>query len=354
MGKDWLQLPFAVALLALAGIAWTTADFFGHEVIAEMAILAIFVMSLDLLVGYVGLVSLGHAAFLAVGAYTTAALTVFAGWPAWQAVPASMLAAAVFALVVGAFVVRLSGVFFLMITLAIGQMTYAYFFKAREFGADDGMSGTPRIDLTRFSLDVDESMVFAGLVVLIAIAVYLLLRVIVRSPYGAMLSAIHANENRVRALGCNVGLYKLSAFVIAGSLAGLAGSLMVQHSGFVSPDLAFWTVSGEALIMVIVGGAGSLAGAALGAVIVVYLRHELSGMIEYAYDWLDRLLAAALGALGMGFNLPDGGGAHIGQHWLLFLGLFFLIVVLVAGDGIYGRIGSALGRLGYGDTDPKQ
>ncbi|MGI9332029.1 MAG: branched-chain amino acid ABC transporter permease [Gammaproteobacteria bacterium] len=345
MGRDRLQLPFVAALLAIGAFAWVNADFFGHEVIAEMAILAIFVMSLDLLVGYVGLVSLGHAAFLAVGAYATAGLTVFWGWSAWQAVPASMLAAAVFALVIGAFVVRLGGVFFLMITLAIGQMTYAYFFKAREFGADDGMSGTPRVDLSGFGLDVDDSRIFAALTLLFALAVYALLRVVVRSPYGAMLGAINANENRVRALGCNVGLHKLSAFVVAGTLAGLAGSLTAQHSGFVSPDLAFWTVSGEALIMVIVGGAGSLAGAALGAVIVVYLRHELAGFIEHAYDWLNEILAASVGR-----SLPEDGGAQLGEHWVAFLGLFFLVVVLVAGDGLYGRIESLLGKLSRGDS----
>ena len=172
--------------------------------------------------------------------------------------------------------IRVGGVFFIMITLALGQMVYAYFFKAREFGADNGMAGIPRPDLSMVGLETAEPHVFSALVLIAAVAVWALLRAVVRSPFGAMLVAIHRNESRVRALGCPVQRYKLAAFVLAGAIGGFAGSLIAQHSGFVSPDLGFWTVSGEVLIMVIIGGMGSLVGAALGATIMVLLRHELS------------------------------------------------------------------------------
>ncbi len=316
-GRDPLHLPAAVALVVAAGVAWYGGDFFRHEVLAEIAIFAIFAMSLDLLVGYAGLVSLGHAAFFAVGAYATASCTVFLGWPVPAATAAAVGCAAALAAVAGVLVIRVGGVFFIMITLALGQMVYAYFFKAREFGADNGMAGIPRPDLAALGLDAADPRVFSALALIAAVAVWALLGMVVRSPFGAMLAAIHRNESRVRALGCPVRHYKLAAFVLAGALAGFAGSLVAQHSGFVSPDLGFWTVSGEALIMVIIGGMGSLVGAALGAVVMVLLRHELS----HSAFW------EAIG-------LP----ADLASYWQLVMGLVFIAIVLLAGDGLYGRL----------------
>lgn len=300
-----LHAPLAVFLIAFGVASWFYTDFFGKEVMAEIALFAIFAMSLDLLVGYAGMVSLGHAAFFAVGAYTTAALTVFLGWPVSAAMPFAVLVCAAVAGVVGAFAVRLEGVFFIMITLAIGQMSYAYFLKNRAFGADDGMSGIPRLDLSALGLDANDPAVFAAVLLAVTVVVYLLLLVLVRSPFGMMLVAIHQNHNRVRALGCPVRRYKLAAFVVAGSIGGLAGSLTAQHTGFISPDLAFWTVSGEVLIMVIVGGSGNLLGAAMGAVIYILLRNFLSDLTEF---------------------------------WTFYMGLFFIAVVLLASDGLYGRL----------------
>ncbi len=305
LGRDPLQLPVALALIALGILSWLGSGFYGKEVLTEIAIFAIFAMSLDLLVGYAGLVSLGHAAFLASGAYATALFTVLLGWPVALATAGAVIASAVLAAIVGAFAVRLRGMFFIMITLAMGQMVYAYFFKARELGADDGMSGTPRLDLTPFGVDANEPGVFAALVLIVTLGVYLGLLMLVRSPFGAMLVAIRQNENRWRALGGPVVRYKLVAFSVAGAIAGLAGSLLAQHTGFVSPDLAFWTVSGEVLIMVIVGGAGSLLGAVIGAVTLTLMRLELAGLTEF---------------------------------WVFYMGLFFVTVVLVASDGLYGRL----------------
>ena len=324
LGRDPLHLPTAAALVIAAGAAWYGGDFFRHEVLAEIAIYAIFAMSLDLLVGYTGLVSLGHAAFFAAGAYATASLTVFLGWPVSTATIAAVGCTAALAAVAGVFAIRTSGVFFIMITLALGQMVYAYFFKAREFGADDGMAGIPRPDLAALGLDTAEPHVFSAFVLIAAVAVWALLRVVVRSPFGAMLVAIHHNESRVRALGCPVQRYKLAAFVLAGALGGFAGSLVAQHSGFVSPDLGFWTVSGEVLIMVIIGGMGSLVGAALGAAVLVLLRHELSD-----------------GAFWQAIGLP----ADLASYWQFVMGLVFIAIVLLAGDGLYGRLATTWRRL---------
>ena len=323
--RDPLQLPVAALLIAAAAAAWFASDDFGKELLAEIAILAVFAMSLDLLVGVAGMISLGHAGFFALGAYATAGATVFWGWPPSAALALSVAAAGLSALGVGLFAVRLSGVFFIMITLAIGQMFYAYFFKARAFGGDNGMAGTPRFDLGGLGLDAGDPAVFSALLVAAATAVYLALLLLVRSPFGAMLAAIHQNEGRLASLGCPVRRYKLAAFGAAGAAAGLAGALAAQHTGFVSPDLAFWTLSGEALIIVILGGSGSLVGAAGGAAVFVLLRDRLSE-----------------GAFWTSLSLPAGMAAH----WQLAMGLFFIAVVLLASDGLYGRLAWGVERAG--------
>jgi branched-chain amino acid transport system permease protein len=304
-GADIFRRLFAVLLLLAALAYWWFSGFFGKELLTEIAILAIFAMSLDLLVGYTGLVSLGHAAFFGIGAYATGGLTVLLGWPMALAMPASILIAGAAALVVGFFVIRLSGVFFIMITLAVGQMFHAYFFKNKTFGRDDGMSGTARLDLSALGIDFTDPAIFALLALVLAAISYLLLSAIVRSPFGHVLVAIRQNENRIRALGCPVQRYKLAAYTVAAMFAGLAGSLTAQHTGFISPELYFWTTSGEVLIMVIVGGMGSLLGPAAGAALIILLRDELSSLTEY---------------------------------WLLWMGLFFVLVVLFAGEGLYGLL----------------
>ena len=322
--RDPLELPVA-ALLAGAAIAgWLGSGHFGKELLAEIAILAIFAMSLDLLVGVAGMVSLGHAGFLAVGAYACAGATVLRGWPPSAALAFSVGAAALCALGAGLFAVRLTGVFFIMITLALGQMFHAFFFKARAFGGDDGMAGTPRFDLSAFGLDAADPAVFSALLIAIAIGVYLALLLLLRSPFGLMLAAIRQNEGRLAALGAPVRRYKLAAFGVAGAVAGLAGALTAQHTGFVSPDLAFWTLSGEALIIVLLGGGGRLVGAAGGAAVFVLLRDRLS-----EGDFWSALF------------LP----AETAAHWQLVMGLFFIAVVLLAKDGLYGCLARGVARV---------
>lgn len=308
---DPLRLPLAVLLVIAALGFYAYAGYFGREMLAEIAIFAIFAMSLDILVGYAGMVSLGHAAYFGMGAYATAALTVQAGWPPLAAVPVAVLLAGLTAFIVGFFCVRLTGVFFIMITLAFAAMFYAFFFKDRTFGGADGLGGIPRFDLTAIGLDLSNPLHYAPFILILLLVCYLLLWQVTRSPFGQALIAIHQNENRLRALGCPVRHYKLAAFTLAGLFAGFAGALMAQHTGFVSPDLLFWTLSGEVLIMVIVGGAGSLLGPVLGAAVIIGLREELSSLTDY---------------------------------WMFFLGLFFIAVVLLAGDGFYGLLKRLLTR----------
>ncbi len=300
-------------LVAAALWWWATAGLFGHVLIAQVAIFAIFAMSLDLLVGTAGMVSLGHAAFFGAGAYATAGLSVVLGWPLWLAMAASIVVAGVLAAVVGAFAVRLGGVFFIMITLAIGEMFHAYLFRSRTFGGDDGLSGIPRLDLGGLGVNLDNPSHFSLLVLGFALLVYLGLRQVVASPFGQVLLGVHQNEARMEALGCPVRRYKLAAFTLAGAIAGLAGSLAAQQDNFVSPELVTWTTSGEVLIIVIVGGMGTLVGPAAGAAAVILAGHYLSGLTEY---------------------------------WMFFMGLIFVAVVLVGGDGLQGTVERLARRIG--------
>jgi branched-chain amino acid transport system permease protein len=305
--RRWL---LAAALLILGLIDGALAGYSGRERLATIAIFAVLAMSLDLLVGFAGMVSLGHALFFGLGAYAMAGFCVFGGLSAAPAMGLSVLAVGGAALVVGALVVRLGGVFFIMITLAAGQMAFAYFEKAHLWGGNGGLSGIPRLDVEAIGIEMADPGNFALLALGVAALVFAALDRVVRSPFGQVLVALHQNPQRTRALGAPVGRYRLAAFTLSGMIAGLAGTLMAQLTGFVSPDLMVWTSSGEVLIMVILGGAGSLAGPAAGAALWILLRHALAG-------WT--------------------------AHWMFVMGLVFIAIVLVTERGLFGVLSSRRG-----------
>ncbi|HSG94146.1 MAG TPA: branched-chain amino acid ABC transporter permease, partial [Afifellaceae bacterium] len=284
------NLPFrhALALITLAAILvfWTQAGFFGMEILAEIAVFAILAMSLDVAAGYAGLVSLGHAALFGFGAYMFAAFTVLWGWPVWLAVVLATLATGALSLAVGAVVTRVHGVFFIMITLAAGEMGYEFFFKNRALGGDDGLAGIQRLDLSGFGVDLNDPGTFALFLIVVAALTYLLLVRLLASPYGAVLTGLHDNPGRLRALGLPVRAYQTSVFAFSGALAGFAGTLSAQHTQFITPGLLHWTTSGEVLVMVILGGLGTLVGPVIGAAMLTLLRHELSNFTDYWGFWL--------------------------------------------------------------------
>jgi len=300
-----LRLVTLAVLIVAAGASWAFSGFFGKDLLTEIAILAIFAMSLDLLAGYTGMVSLGHAAFFGVGAYGMAAAGSLLGLGGLPAMAVAVAAAMALALIVGVFVVRLKGVFFIMITLAVGQMVHAWVFRSEALGGDDGMGGIIRPDLGTIGLVLDDPADFALFALVLAFLSFLALDLVARSPFGRLLTAIHQSESRARALGCPVERYKLGAYVIAAAFAGLAGALAAQRDYFVSPEFLTWTVSGEVLIVVIVGGMGSLLGPVIGAAVVTLLKHQLSDVTTY---------------------------------WMFFLGLFFVLVVMFADRGLYGAL----------------
>lgn len=300
-------------LLAFAGVLACLAAFphvfapYPVRLLQEILIWGVFAMSLDLLMGYAGMVSFGHSAFFGIGAYVAAvALTTSPGALSALVLPAGVAALA--ALVIGFFSIRVSGVYFIMLTLAFSQMFYAVAFQSARLGAEDGIVGVPRGRV--LGLDTADPWVFHLYVVAVFALVGLALWRIVRSPFGHVLRGIHDNEARMQAVGYDVQRYKLLAFVIAGTVAGLAGALYTQFAGFITPDAFFWTTSGEALLMVIIGGTGTLGGAVLGSAAFILLQSLVSSYTE---------------------------------RWMLILGLTFILFVLFAPGGV---VGALRGRIG--------
>jgi branched-chain amino acid transport system permease protein len=297
----WAVLVVAVTVFPL----W--AGNYPVKLLQEILIWGIFAMSLDLLMGYTGMVSFGHSAFFGIGGYVAAlALTHWPGLTSALLLPAA--AAALAAVVIGFFSIRVSGVYFIMLTLAFSQMFYAVAFQAAWLGAEDGIVGVPRPAVLGRSLE--QPLAFNLYVLALVVLGTLVLHRIVRSPFGQVLRGIHDNEARMQAVGYPVSRYKLLAFVIGGTIAGMAGALYTQLVGSISPDAFLWTTSGEALLMVIIGGTGTLTGSMLGAAAFILLQSTVSSYTE---------------------------------RWMLILGLTFVLLVLFAPGGILGALRGRVG-----------
>ena len=278
-------------LLALFPFAGTT---FYVELATKVMVLAIFALSLDLLVGYTGLVSFGHAAFFGIGAYALGLMTPkYEAANLWLTLPVAVLAAATAALIVGVFVVRVKGVYFIMVTLAFAQMFYFVFHDTKFGRGSDGISMNFKPTATIGGLtpvDFGNATHVYYFVLGWLLAAFVLLRVVLRSPFGRALMGIRINEQRMRSLGFPVYRYKLASFTLAGALAGLAGYLSALQFGFVNPELLSWHQSGNVLLMLILGGVGSLYGAIAGAFAFVALAEIFQAMTRH---W-QLLLGAAI------------------------------------------------------------
>lgn len=299
-----LLLVLAVLLL-VPFVPFSGSDFY-INLLTRTMLVAVFAMSLDLLVGHTGLISLGHAAYFGLGAYVTA-LTVpeFEPGNLWLTLLLAVGAAAIAALVIGFFVLRTRGIYFIMVTLAFAQMMFFLFHDTPLGRGTDGIYINLK-PATGFSFfDLDKSSHFYWLALAVLLLVFACLRRVMHSPFGTTLAGIRVNEHRMRFLGYNTFAYQLAAFTLAGALAGLAGCLLAFHSGFVNPDILNWQQSGDALFMVILGGMGQFYGAALGALL-------FAGMQE-AFGLLTR-------------------------HWHLLLGLVIVLLVFVAPRGVTGLI----------------
>lgn len=310
LARRWSPARWALGLVIILLLAIPFLPFsYVQSVLTEVLVFGLFAMSLDLLLGYTGLVSFGHAAFFGVGAYVAGIVGIHVGPQIYLTLPAAIAAAALVALVIGYFSIRTSGVYFLMITLAFSQMVYAAVFKSPFTGGSNGLAGIPRPTLG-FGIGLGDATTFYYLVLAVVGISYLLMSRIVVSPFGRALRGIKENEPRMRAIGYAVQRYKLGAFVLAGAFAGAAGALRAYFNYFVAPDSLYWTTSGTVLVMVIIGGAGTLIGPALGAGLVMVLENLISSYTE---------------------------------RWELLLGAIFILFVLRAPQGIIGIAGQIRG-----------
>ncbi len=282
MSRRRIALVAALALLALFPLAGTT---FYTELVTKVMILAIFALSLDLLVGYTGLVSFGHAAYYGVGAYVLGLMAPkYEAASLWLTLPAAVAIAGAAALAVGAFVVRVKGIYFIMVTLAFAQMFYFVFHDTTFGRGSDGISMNfkPSAAIGSFvPFDFANAAHVYYFVLVLLVMVFVFLRLLLRSTFGRALQGIKSNEHRMRSLGFPVYLYKLASFAVAGALAGLAGYLSALQFGFVNPELLSWHQSGNVLLMLILGGQGSLYGAVVGAFAFVAMEEIYSSVTTH-------------------------------------------------------------------------
>jgi branched-chain amino acid transport system permease protein len=306
-----INIALALGGLALAAfplVPMEGRDFY-LQMLTQMMILAIFAMSLDLLQGVTGLVSLGHAAYFGLAGYALAFLTP-ADTPIslWWSLPVAALGAALAALVIGFFVVRTHGIYFIMVTMAFAQMVYFLFFDNKALGGSDGIyvNFKPHALIAGWDgIDLENKATFFYLTLAVLAGVYLFLRRLLFSPFGRALAGIRANEHRMRAVGYGTYGYKLTAFTLAGGLAGIAGYLWAAQTGYVNPELMGFHMSAHAIMMVILGGMGNFAGAIVGAFAFEYTLHLFK---------------------------------DITKHWQLLMGSFIVLVVVFAPRGLLGLL----------------
>ena len=294
----WLSLGL-VALIALPYVANATSESFYIALATRILIFAMAATSLNLILGFGGMVSFGHAAFLGVGAYTVAILTQLGFADAWVLWPVAMLVAGVFAFLIGAVSLRTQGVYFIMITLAFAQMVYYLVVSFKAYGGDDGLPLLARSRVGMLDMSADTNFYYITLA--ICLLVLVLIARLLNARFGHVLQAIRDNETRMQSLGYAIFNYKLCAFTLSGAVAGLAGALLANQSGFVSPAMMQWSQSGMLMMMVILGGVGHLYGGVWGAVVFLLLE-----------EWL----------------------SHFTIHWQLGLGALLLAVVLIAPNGL--------------------
>ena len=275
----------------LAGLALLiVAPFIGLYPIFMMKALCfgIFACAFNLLLGYTGLLSFGHAAYLGAAAYGTGWLIKSAGWSPELGVLAGTLFAAAIGLVVGLIAIRRQGIYFAMITLAMAQMVYFVWLQAPFTGGEDGLQGVPRGKLLGL-LDLESDTALYFVVLAVFVAVFLFIVRVVHSPFGQVLKAIRENEPRAVSLGYDVDRYKLLAFVLSTGLAGLAGSLKTLVLGFATLSDAHWSLSGEVVLMTLLGGMGTFAGPVLGAFTIIGLQNFLADRVG---SWVTVIIGA--------------------------------------------------------------
>jgi branched-chain amino acid transport system permease protein len=300
-----LLVPLAVGVCALPSFV----SAYAVTLAVEVMIAGVFASGINLLTGYTGLVSLGQAMFLGLGGYGIAIGTALLGWPLWVSAPVTLVVVAAIAAAIGAICTRTRGVEFLLITLAFSQMFYGAAIKLRWTNGSDGMTGIPRPDLSLLGVSADSPATFYYYVLAVSALALLLLWRIVNSPFGSILVGIRENERRMMSMGYAVANYKIGSFALAAIVCAVAGILQSQYTYFVSPDSMSWQMSGEGVLMVIIGGANVIFGPFIGAAIFVVVKQALS-LITDEYN--------------------------------LFFGIFFMLVVAFFRGGVLGTINTLI------------
>ncbi|MGH6790777.1 MAG: branched-chain amino acid ABC transporter permease [Pseudolabrys sp.] len=298
---------FVAALLVMLALlpvySAVTGDRFVVTLFTRIIILGLAATSLNLILGYGGMMSFGHAAYLGIGGYAVGILAfegVPSGFVQW---PVALAASALFALVIGALSLRTRGVYFIMITLAFAQMAYYVVAGLARYGGDDGLTIYKRSQFGALNLS-DKVTFYYICLALLLVCIYIVWRVI-NSRFGLVIQGARSNDVRMRAIGFPTYRYRLVCFVIAGTMCGLAGALLGNHTDFVSPAMMYWTRSGDLIVMVVLGGMASTFGPLIGAVALLVLEEALSGITEY---------------------------------WQILVGPLLLLVVLFARGGIDGLL----------------
>ena len=282
-----------VLLVLLPPVAAALKQPFYLDLMRRVMIFAIAAVSLNLILGYGGMVSFGHAAYLGIGGYAVGILAFYGMHSGWLQWPLAIGASALVALAIGAVSIRTSGIYFIMITLAFTQMLYYLGVSLEEFGGDDGMRIKTRSQFSGL-VDLADPVAFYYLVLVLMLASLYLVHRLANSRFGAVLRAAKSNEARSRAIGFSPYLYRLTAFVIAGALCGLAGALLANHTAYITPDIMHWTRSGEIMFMVILGGIATGAGPLLGALVLLVVETVLSGWTQHWQVILGPLLVLSV------------------------------------------------------------
>jgi branched-chain amino acid transport system permease protein len=303
------NLAILTTVFVIGAVAPHVLPVYMVSMLTEALIFGLFAMSLDLMIGYTKLESFGHAAAYGLGAYACALLLLTYDIPMLVAIPLAVLATAAIATPIAWICTRSTGVSFAMLTLAFAQLFYASVYQFKEFsGGSDGIAGIAR-RVGPFGIDFFQTRLgYYYLVLVVLVGAFLLCRAVVTSPFGQVLAGIRDNEMKTRALGYNTRAYRMTIVVLAYAVGGLAGALYAPMAGFASPELFFWRLSGMVLIMVIVGGRGTLIGPIIGGAFFLFVEHELSA-------------------------LP-----HVRELWPIIFGSIFIAVIIFAPQGIAGLV----------------
>ena len=315
--KKFTTLWVILFLLALFPIFTAAFDLpFWNDVVMRIMLLGMAAMGLNIVFGFGGMVSFGHAAFMGIGAYCAGISQYYGMDNGWYQLLISMVTCGILGLVIGFLALRTTGIYFIMITLAFAQMLYFFFVSLEQFGGDDGLI----MDRSDFIfIDLYEPLRLYYLIFFTLVFVSIVLMLLIRSRFGVILQAIKSNENRVEAMGLNPLKFKITGYVISAVICGVSGCLFASWQEFVSPDIMHWTRSGDLMIIIILGGLTYVAGPLVGAIVFLLLEELLPDLLHVVFP-------------------------SIAENWMIIFGPLLIAVVLFGKGGLMGVVGNRLTR----------